>query len=260
MEWLVNPLILGNAETAKQSCRLESKSQGVVTNPLADTLAFASGKGHTELKTNMPTAPREPVTLHRARPLTLNKSLSTCQDSPPVQEVAHHALEEMALSSSPTRARARLIVLTDTPNLFRSTQECFGDDYLPDYASLRSIATCRGNLIAAFAFVNDGYPHHRVRALQQTGYRVLRSEGPDCDYRFVEHAIATHEHGDIFLLGGGDHRYSHLASVLRKLGKYVIVSALRSSCSRRLMRKAHEFFPFPIKQRLHRMPCGSVEQ
>jgi len=141
------------------------------------------------------------------------------------------------------------MVLADTPNIFKSTRECFGDGYLPDYAALLSHAARRGELVSAFAFVNDGFPYCYVRALQRTGYRVLRSEGRDCDYRFVEHAVAMHERADIFLLCGGDRRYRHLASLFRQLGKYVIVAAQRSCCSRRLIKKAHEFVPFPVKQR-----------
>lgn len=143
----------------------------------------------------------------------------------------------------------RLILLADSPNLFRSSQDCFGPEYCPDYAELLLIAKSRGKVVTAFAFVNDGFPLRRARALERIGYKTLRSEGRDCDFRFVDQAVAMYRQGDTFLLCSGDHRFAHLASALRDLGKYIIVCALRSCCSRRLIATANEFFPLPVMQR-----------
>jgi uncharacterized LabA/DUF88 family protein len=78
---------------------------------------------------------------------------------------------------------------------------------------------------------------------------VLLSEGRDCDYRFVDQAVAMHRIADSYLLCSGDHRFANLALMLRGLGKHVIVSALRPSCSRSLLVSADEFIPLPISRR-----------
>ena len=152
----------------------------------------------------------------------------------------------MIVDGVKTKKSQRVVVVADTPNLYKGTQEAFGCDFEPDYTELLSIAKSRGSRLTAFAMVNDGLPRRHVTSLRLRGFVVLTSEGRDCDYRFVDQAISMHNSGDVFILCGGDGRYANLASVLRGINKYVIVSAVRTTCSFRLLRTANEFFPFPV--------------
>ena len=154
--------------------------------------------------------------------------------------------QELQQAPIPT---SRTIVVVDTPNIFKSTREACGNDCVPDYSELLAMARARGDLVASFALVNDGYPRYLWTALERTGYAVLQSEGRDCDYRFVEQTVAVYREADIFILCSGDHRFSALASLLRDLGKQVIISSVRSCCSRRLIANANEFMPFPVRQK-----------
>lgn len=152
------------------------------------------------------------------------------------------------------RSGERVVVLADTPNLFKSTRESFGDAFQPDYAELLSMAQSRGEEIRAFAFVNDGFPRHRANTLRANGFTVLPSEGRDCDFRIVDQAVAMHRYGQTFILCSGDHRFAAISSMLRILGKYVIVAALRQSCSSLLLHNADEFIPFPVLQ------CSGIQR
>jgi uncharacterized LabA/DUF88 family protein len=143
----------------------------------------------------------------------------------------------------------RVLAFLDTPNLFYSLTESSGGDFVPDYNELLSIARSRGSLVRASALVNDGFPQCGAAALSELGYSVARSEGRDCDFRFIAEAIALHRLGDTFLLCSGDHRYAELALALRALGKYVIVAAVVSCCSRELRQSSDEFICFPSKLR-----------
>lgn len=197
----------------------------------------------------MPLALEKPAFFHYADSLTPYTPARPCQGRPSVPSRLAHPFHRNPTSGFGESQYERTASIADTPNLFRSTKDCFGDEYEPDYAALLSIARSRGTLIDAFALVNDGFPQFRVKGFERIGYRVLFSEGRDCDFRFVDQAIAMHSHASIFLLCSGDHRFADLAIVLRTIGKYVIVSALRSCCSHSLIRSADEFIPLPIKQR-----------
>jgi uncharacterized LabA/DUF88 family protein len=145
------------------------------------------------------------------------------------------------------RNRNRVVLLVDTPNVFETIRAAYGREFKPDYLALLSLAMSRAVELYPFPLVNDGYPKHFIHKLQITGYQVLLSEGKDCDFRFVEQAIAFHRHGDAFFLCSGDGRFVELAYALRALGKYVVVSAVRSRCANALVRSADEFFPFPVQ-------------
>jgi hypothetical protein len=150
------------------------------------------------------------------------------------------------ITEIPCESTSRVVVLADTPNLFKSTRESFGADFQPDYVELFTMAKSRGGEIRAFAFVNDGFPKRRAGTLRSSGFTVLPSEGRDCDFRIVDQAVSMHRYGHIFILCSGDHRFAAISSMLRMLGKYVIVAALRQSCSSLLMHSADEFIPFPV--------------
>ena len=141
----------------------------------------------------------------------------------------------------------RVLAFLDTPNLFYSLSRCSGGDLVPDYDELLAIARSRGPLIAASALVNDGFPEAGAASLRRRGYNIARSEGRDCDFRFIAEAIALHRRGDTFLICSGDNRYAELALALRALGKYVIVVAIASCCSMELRASSDEFICFPSK-------------
>jgi uncharacterized LabA/DUF88 family protein len=142
-----------------------------------------------------------------------------------------------------------VLAFLDTPNLFYSLSERSGGELVPDYDELLAIARSRGSLVAASALVNDGFPETGAAALRRRGYSVARSEGRDCDFRFIAEAIALHRRGDTFLICSGDHRYAELALALRALGKYVIVAAIASCCSMELRASSDEFICFPSKMK-----------
>lgn len=197
----------------------------------------------------MPSVDEKPAFIYHADSLELYNVGRPCQGLPSITRNLTSPLRPNPTLSPGESQYERIAPLVDTPNLFHSTKDRLGDEYEPDYAALLSISRSRGTLADAFALVNDGYPPFRVKSFERLGYRVLFSEGRDCDFRFVDQAIAMHARANIFLLCSGDHRFANLATVLRTIGKYVIVCALRSCCSHSLIRSADEFIPLPIKQR-----------
>jgi hypothetical protein len=197
----------------------------------------------------MPSVDEKPAFIRHADSLEPYNTDRPCQGHPSVPRHPARPLHRKPTPSFGESRDERIAPLVDTPNLFRSTKDCLGDECEPDYPGFLSIARSRGTLIDAFALVNDGYPQFRVKGFERIGYRVLFSEGRDCDFRFVDQAIAMHARANIFLLCSGDHRFANLATVLRAIGKFVIVYALRSCCSHLLIRSADEFIPLPIKQR-----------
>jgi uncharacterized LabA/DUF88 family protein len=196
----------------------------------------------------MPTADGIPASTPSTHSLEYGYRVKSQVLAPSVSAASYH-LKPPKQNIPASAVYSCTAVLADTPNIWFSTEECFGNEYEPDYSELISITNSRGFLSCAIALVNDGLPHHRVRRFQGLGYRVLFSEGKDCDFRFVDQAITMHSRADIFLLCSGDHRFADLATVLRALGKYVIVCALRACCSHHLIRSANEFIPFPVRQR-----------
>jgi hypothetical protein len=141
----------------------------------------------------------------------------------------------------------RILVFLDTPNLHYSITDSTDGAFIPDYEELLAIARTRGDVVVATALVNDGFLESGASSLRRKGYVVARSEGRDCDFRFVAEVIAQHRFGEIFLLCSGDHCFAELSLALRAIGKYVIVASALPSCSRKLRASADEFIPFPSK-------------
>jgi hypothetical protein len=156
---------------------------------------------------------------------------------------------ELACPGTSNRNGDRVVAFLDTPNLFYSLSQCSDGELVPDYEELLRIARSRGSLITASALVNDGFPEAGAAALRRRGYSVARSEGRDCDFRFIAEVIALHRRGDTFLICSGDNRFAELALALRALGKYVIVAAIAACCSMALRASSDEFICFPAKMR-----------
>jgi uncharacterized LabA/DUF88 family protein len=189
--------------------------------------------------------------LLKYEPANSHSSYVSCQGLQPARRnAADDAFGRVGVSRvSDGATQKRVLAFLDTPNLFYSLRETAGGDFVPDYHELLEIARSRGSLMVASALVNDGYPESAAVALRQLGYSVARSEGRDCDFRFIAEAIALHRWGDTFLICSGDHRYAELALALRALGKYVIVVAILPCCSQELRSSADEFVRFPSKLR-----------
>ena len=194
-----------------------------------------------------------PASILLARPPHNGAAKLVCQgppSSPNAKSAPLSALSQSKPSQIMGTRRKRELVFADTPNLFKSAQYCLGNEFVPNYQELLNIGRSKGVLVSAYALVNDGLPAHFVAAFVRSGYRVLRSEGKDCDYRLVDQVIAAHRSGDTFLICSGDHRYAELSLALRGLNKFVIVSAVESSCSRKLLASANEYISLPVRRRL----------
>jgi hypothetical protein len=62
-----------------------------------------------------------------------------------------------------------IALISDTPNLYRRTQDILGRDFYPDYDELLIIAKQRARVVSAFAMVNDGFPDRFVKQLEGRG-------------------------------------------------------------------------------------------
>jgi len=147
----------------------------------------------------------------------------------------------VAASDTPTA-----VILIDTPNIFRSVTRQFGLEARPDYQAFLSAVRTVSTVVHAEALVNDGLPARFKQHIEQSGYAVIPSHAMDVDEKFIARAVKFHARGDLFVLASGDGGYAPLVSLLRSLGRKVIVAAVPGSLSLTLASVADAVVEFPL--------------
>jgi uncharacterized LabA/DUF88 family protein len=140
----------------------------------------------------------------------------------------------------------RIAILVDTPNITRAVHQLHGKESQADYRKLLQVAARLGTVVCAKALINDGLPLHQVTKLQSTGLGIVRSHSFDCDDTVVAWAVRLHEQADCFLLCSGDKHFSSLVTLLRQIGRKVVVCAVRTACSRKLRSLSSEYVEMPV--------------
>ena len=164
--------------------------------------------------------------------------------TPPPHRTVPTVRPHSPVSRQPTPTR-RVIILADTPNIFRSIQRTYRAGARPDYRQLFRQGERFGRVRQAIAFVNEGVHPGFTEALERLGYTISRSEAHDVDDHLTARAVALHDRAERDLLGSGDGDYLPLVALLQAQGKEVVVSAVAENCSRRLRRQADHFFDMP---------------
>lgn len=161
------------------------------------------------------------------------------------QEKADSCSSGSSVQEVPTRSKVAIVL--DTPNLARRVQAAFGPTAAPDYSEIRKIAEERGEITEAIAGVNDGIPEFWLRHLRFHGYSVGFSHARDCDDHVVSQIVRVALSANIVLIGSGDGRFTAITTILRAIGKTVIVVAVRTATHRNLLEKADSFVDVPVR-------------
>lgn len=162
---------------------------------------------------------------------------------PLIQDSA--AVQRRGPGSAQRARRKRVIILVDTPNIFRSTQRTYGLGTRPDYRQLIRRGEALGRVRQAIAFVNGGVHPGFAEAMERLGFTLSRSEARDVDDHLTARAVALHQGAERVLLCSGDGDFLPLVALLQGHGKEVVVCAVEKNCSRRLRRQADHFFHMP---------------
>ncbi len=138
------------------------------------------------------------------------------------------------------------VVLVDSPNATRSAVSVFGPDAKPDWAAILRLGSLCGDRVCGIVAINDGLPRHMVQKLRAFGYAVQFSHARDVDDRVVAQAVRMVDRAQAFVIVSGDGGYCALVTLLRRLGKRVVVVAVEACCHPRLRAAANEFYRLPV--------------
>jgi len=140
-------------------------------------------------------------------------------------------------------------VVLDTPNCARRVEACHGRGARPDFVQVLKIARSKGSLAAAVAVANAGVPAYVLAEWRRIGYSPYCGLGrSDCDDSVTAKALSLGMRCDVLVLASGDHAYAPLVQALRRLGKEVVVTAVRSGTARVLLSSASEFVEIPVSR------------
>ena len=140
-------------------------------------------------------------------------------------------------------------VVLDTPNGARTVEARYGRGVRPDLVQILKIARDRGVLTGAVAVANGGIPSYVLAEWRRIGYEPYCGlSGQDCDDSVTAKALSLGMRCDVLVLASGDHAYAPLVEALTRLGKEVIVTAVRKNTARILLSSASEFIDMPISR------------
>ena len=149
-------------------------------------------------------------------------------------------------------------VVLDTPNGTRTVEATYGRGARPDFAQVLKIAQARGVVTGAVAVANAGIPSYVLAEWRRIGYAPYCGLGrPDCDDSVTAKALSMGMRCDILVLASGDHAYAPLVRALTRLGKEVVVTAVRESTAQILLSSASEFVDMPVSKH-SRKPMRNV--
>ena len=145
------------------------------------------------------------------------------------------------------KREVRVSIVLDSVNHMRSAKEFYGPAAEPDWEGFLRDAKVAGAVTAAVAVVNNGARPALWNRFEHFGYTVSRcTDAPDCDELVIAELVRTCHRADVVVIGGGDHKYKDVATVLRQISKRVIVAAVRGSVSRDLLAASDQFVDMPV--------------
>lgn len=148
-------------------------------------------------------------------------------------------------------------IVLDSVNHYRRVKDKYGPGAEPDWDGLLREAKNAGLVTAAIAVVNKGVRPSMWNRFEKAGYTVRRALADDCDEFVIAELVKTSRGADVVVIGGGDHKYAHIATLLRQLGKRVIVTAVPGSVARKLLAASDDFVDLPISPRWRLGLCGA---
>jgi hypothetical protein len=144
-------------------------------------------------------------------------------------------------------ADTRIVLLADTPNLYRSAFEKYGPATQVDYETFRAAAAQLGS-VRSEAVVNDGVPRWFATWLKGRGYAVTYSHAQDCDEMLISRAVLLHDEAECFVIASGDGKNIKLVKLLKIARKRVVVAGIPGSIHRGLVAVADAVIDFPVRR------------
>lgn len=142
--------------------------------------------------------------------------------------------------------RPRVAIVIDSPNHMYSVQSAHGQDAEPDWYGVLRDAEDAATIVAAIAVVNHGANPALWNQFEDAGYTVRSSNAPDCDELVIAEIVRNCQTADVVVIGGGDGKYTHVAVLLRQIGRKVVVLAVRGSVHAALLATADQFVDLPV--------------
>jgi hypothetical protein len=140
--------------------------------------------------------------------------------------------------------RPRILILADTPNLYRRSA-AVGLGGRPDYDRFRRQLLTVG-AVRAEAIVNGGVSTTFVKWLQVIHWVVTFSHAEDTDEMLIARAVLGHRSIDCVVIASGDGKNVELINLLKAIGKYTVVAGIRGSIHSGLYRVADQVVDFPV--------------
>lgn len=148
-------------------------------------------------------------------------------------------------------------IVSDTPNGTRTVESTYGQGVRPDFQQLINIARQKGTITSAIAVANSGIPRYVADDWARLGYSVRYGGMPDCDDTVFAKALTLGMKCDVLFLCSGDHCFAPVVEALTRLGKEVIVIAVRTSTAQVLLASATGFIEMPVIRR-QRRPSSKI--
>lgn len=142
--------------------------------------------------------------------------------------------------------RPRILLLADTPNLYRSAQDRYGAEVRLDYEGFKRATHIIG-AVHCEAVVNDGVSPKFVNWLTRLGYTVTFSHAADTDEMLIARAVALHRSTDSLVIASGDGKNAELIRLFKAANKRAIVAAVPGSIHRDLRAAADAVLDFPVR-------------
>jgi uncharacterized LabA/DUF88 family protein len=142
--------------------------------------------------------------------------------------------------------RPRVLILADTPNLYRSAVRAHGPGVWLDYEALLGAARQFGT-VRAEAVVNDGVSAKFVEWLRRIGYTVTFSHADDVDEMLIARAVALHRSTDSLVVASGDGKNAELIRMFKAMNRSAVVAGIDGSIHQGLRAVADAVLDFPVR-------------
>ena len=142
--------------------------------------------------------------------------------------------------------RPRILLLADTPNLYRSAVRKYGPSVWLDYGAFRQAARSVGP-VHCEAVVNGGVSTRFVDWLKRLGYGVTFSHAEDVDEMLIARAVALHRSTDSLVIASGDGKNVELIHLFKAVKKRAVVAGVSGSIHRDLRVAADAVLEFPVR-------------
>jgi hypothetical protein len=150
--------------------------------------------------------------------------------------------------------QSRILLLADTPNLYRSAIQKYGPSAWPDYAAFRRAASTGGS-VHCEAIVNGGVSASFVSWLQQIGYVITYSHAEDVDEMLIGRAVALHRTTDSIVIASGDGKNIELINLFKAVNKRTLVAGITGTIHHGLTAVADAVIEFPVRRFGTRTRC-----